>query len=995
LSIRFLLASSALAAVLASPAAAEHVISTAITTPVTTSSSADDIRISSTGSVKPTGGAAVTIDSNNSVKNEGTIQITGANGSTGILASTNLTGNITNTGTITLDENYTATDTDSDGDLDGQFAQGTNRYGIHVLGGGIYTGNIDNSGTITIEGNQSAGIAIDSTLNGLLSQTGKISVIGDDSVGTRLAGSTSDVVLGTGSSTTVQGKNAVGLLIGGNIRGLTINGTVSTTGYRSTTAPADTSKLDSDDLLQGGSAVIVGGNVTNGVLFDSKAAITTYAAAPAVVIGSASQDVTLGVVPTFSSGLIIRGVVQGLGTYDGVSATGVLIGGLGHLVNVIGGMTVLGTIAAKASGASATALHIGAGTTLPLITNGGNIIASGGGTAASAAQAIVIDAGAVVNVISNSGVIAVGRSGTSGTAAAIVDHSGTLALVQNNGVIGVTDASDIGDAATAIDLRSNIVGATVRQIAAASGRPAPTIVGSILFGSGNDTLDIQAGSVVGKVDFGGGTDILSLSGNGVFRGTLFNSAGVAASVGTGATLDVQNLGAVNLSSLAMADNSSLGVSIGDAGNTLYNVTGAATFGTGTKILVTLDRVGTAAGTYTIIDAGTLTGADNLASSVVTLPFLFNSTLTPNAATGEVALTLELKDAGELSLNSSETSILDAALQASDSDRAISNVFLATADSASLKNTLQQLMPDYAGGAFESATKGSRLTAQALSDPNRPPGLWLQEVTWGSSKAIGDTSSYDVSGWGFAGGYERSLGPIGNIGIMAAYMWGKDSARSNQLTNNHYEGGIYWHGGKGPFHAWARASAATIQFSSIRNFSGTLSGAAFNRTALGKWNSRLYSGSGGLSYELRTGRLTIRPNASLEYYKLTENGYSETGGGNAIDLVVRDRTSNETAANAMLAVGYSVFGNDLDASFLRFEVEGGRREILSGKLGSTVASFGSDDPFTLTPEKRDSGWRGAARLVGGGSALSMVIEGNAEQVQGKTSIGGRLGVGMAF
>jgi len=109
------------------PAFAETVVSTAVTTPVATGTANDDLRISSTGSVKPAGGAAVTINSNDSVKNEGAIAITGANGSTGILANTNLSGNITNTGTITIDEAFTPTDSDNDGDLDGPFAQGNNR----------------------------------------------------------------------------------------------------------------------------------------------------------------------------------------------------------------------------------------------------------------------------------------------------------------------------------------------------------------------------------------------------------------------------------------------------------------------------------------------------------------------------------------------------------------------------------------------------------------------------------------------------------------------------------------------------------------------------------------------------------------------------------------------------------------------------------------------------------------------------------------------------
>ena len=137
--MRSLLGSTALGAIIAVsvavPASAETVISTAVTTPQSTSASGD-IKVSSTGSVKPATGAAVTLNTNNYVRNEGTIQVTGANDSTGILANSGLTGEITNSGTITLDESYTPTDTDNDGDLDGPFAQGSNRFGIRVLGPG-------------------------------------------------------------------------------------------------------------------------------------------------------------------------------------------------------------------------------------------------------------------------------------------------------------------------------------------------------------------------------------------------------------------------------------------------------------------------------------------------------------------------------------------------------------------------------------------------------------------------------------------------------------------------------------------------------------------------------------------------------------------------------------------------------------------------------------------------------------------------------------------
>jgi hypothetical protein len=1020
--MRFLLTSAGLgtlAFMIATPAAAETVISTATTAPVKTSTTGD-LRVSSTGSIKPTGGAAITVDSNNYAKNEGVIAIQGANGAVGILANANLTGDITNSGTITIDEDYTATDSDSDGDIDGPFAKGSDRFGIHVLSGGTYTGNVLNSGTITVEGNQSAGIAIDSPLTGSLTDSGVMTVTGDNSVGIRAGAVTGDVIVGSGSTTSVLGQNSIGVLLGGDIGGkVVIQGTIGTSGYRYTTAPSDTSKLDSDDLLQGGSAIIVQGNVAGGILLDAKpadnsstdtdedddgildanettAAVASYGAAPAIVVGSANQDVHIGAVAGSGNnhGIVIKGTVNGNGIYDGVTATGLSIGGLGHAVTVDGGMTVTGSVRATAVGASATAVHVGGGASVPQMVNIGQITASGGGASTDSSTAILIDSGATVNVIANGGTIAATRTGDNGSAAAIVDKSGTLALVQNNGALGVTN-TDLGDLATAIDIRANTTGAVVRQIAAASGAAAPVISGNILFGTGNDTLDIQAGSVIGKVDFGGGTDILTLSGAGLFRGTLANSDALAVAVGTGSTLDVQNLGTVNLASLTTGVNSNIGVTVGNGGHTLYNVAGTASFGTGTKLLVTLDHIGTAAGTYTIIDAGTLTGAENLTSSIVTLPFLFTSKLTPDAATGEVELEVQMKSAGELQLNRSETAILDAATEAADGDKSVAAVFLNVADAATLKNTLQQLMPDHAGGAFETATKGSRLAAAILDSPHPVGGLWMQQLVWGTSKSVGQTSSYDLSSWGATGGYDVPIGRLGSVGLTAAYFYGKDGHLNSQLTSQHYEGGAYWRGEFGPVHGWARATAGTIRFDNRRTFSGAVTDGTVTRAADGKWTGRLYSGSAGLSYEKRMGRLTLRPNGSIEYYKLKEKGYTETGGGDAVDLTVAARDSDETAANALVSVGYDLMGTGADDSWFRLELEGGRRQILSGSLGNTVASFKGGDQFTLTPEDRTSGWRGAVRAIGGGPGVNFLVEGNAEQQQGNTGIGGRLGLNLAI
>jgi len=1034
-------------ALLPAVANAETVISTAITTQVLTSTGNDDVRISSTGSVKPAGGNAVTIDSNDSVKNEGLIQITGANNSAGIVANPGLAGNITNSGTITIDESYTPTDTDNDGDIDGAFAQGSGRFGIHVLSGGTFTGNILNSGNITIEGNASAGIAVDSTLAGNISLTGgTINVLGDNGVGLRTSAVNGNVNL-TNGTIIAQGAGSVGVSLGGNISGaLVIQNSVTASGYRYLTPPADPSKLDADDLLQGGSAVVVAGNVAGGIVFDARpadnsttdtdedddliedanegtAAIFSYGAAPAVQIGTSSQAVTVGAVAssTAGHGLVIKGGIHGNGVYKGVSATGLSIGGAGQTVAIAGGATISGNVTAQASEANAIAIKIGAGATVPELVISGTVAAQGGGTDTTSAQAILVDTGANVTTIRNSGNITAARSGSAGTATAILDKSGGLNLVENSGLITVNNSDTLGTAATAIDLSANTVGATVRQTVVASGT-APAINGQIKFGTGNDVLDIRDGAVTGNVFFGGGSNTLSMSGDGVmngnadfgggagalqlsgtsnFTGNLLNSGGVAATVGTGSQLNATNLGSVGLASLTTGSGATIGVSIdGEAGtNTLYSVSGAANLGTNNLIAVNLLTVGDVAGTYKIIQAGSLTVGSGLTSAVGSLPFLYDSSLVTTVP-NEVSLTIRLKSDDELGINRSEGDILDAVLAAADSDTQIAGVLLDVGDSETLQDTLQQMLPDHAGGAFEAVTKGPRLVNRMFLDPRAPgePGdwrVWTEQVGWASSKSIGATSDYDLGGWGATFGLEAGLGEAGGVGVTLAYLSGRDTHGDNELIANQYEAGLYWRGKWGGLNTYARATAAMINFDSTRRFNGTTDDVLVERETEGDWKGHLYSASVGASYDWQMGRFSVRPSVSLDHFKLSEKSYDEKGGGDAFDLHVDDRDSDETSVNGALALGYDLFGQRENKSWMRVELEGGYRSILSGSLGKTTAHFTDGEDFTLTPEKRKSGWLGGLRVLGGDNGLVLAGEVNAEDRGDKVSVGGRFSVQLAL
>jgi len=1041
-----LLASTCLATLLSTAAYAETTISTATTAPVRTSTiksgAADDIKVVAAGSIKPTvTGPAITIDSGNKVVNEGTIEFSNVDGATGILAGAGTSGAITNsaTGKITIGETYAPTDIDNDGDIDGPFAIGNNRVGIATAG--AFTGAIVNSGAIAIKGNNSAGIRLGGPLTGNFTNDSTISVLGDRAVGVGLQDVAGNVrIAGTIAAT---GVDAIGARLAGNITGaLVVQGNLTATGYRYTTPPADPSKLDADDLLIGGNALSVEGNVTGGIILavppkdataadkDGSAVVRSFGSAAAIRIGSADRAVIIGPVAGTGTGLgfIINGAVLGNGLYTGKDGNAIQVGGLGGAVTVAGGIGIgaTGSVTALSKDTAATAIRIGSGATTPEIRNAGKIEATTGGNAAGAvATAVLVEAGGDVPLIRNSGSITAKTGGDNGTARAIVDLSGKVGTVENSGTISATGALATSDRNIAIDLSANNNGATIKQTAVAAGIAAPSIVGDVRFGGGNDVFDIADGSVKGNsffgagnnklalsgdatyagnarfgagndtmslagtskftglADFGGGSDSLTIGGTSIFSGTLANSQGLAVAV-SGGTFDIG--GAATISSLAITDKGTLGVML-DTGNTGTNlqVTGNASFGAESKLALKLSSIEKAEGQHVVLTAGTLTGATNLTASQTLLPFLYKGTLTSNAT--QLIVDVSRKSTTELGLNRSESGAFDAVLDAVIADKKIENVFLGITDGSQFRNQLGQMLPEHEGGVFETVTTGSRALSRYLQDPNAPFqdegkwGYWVNQAVWGTSKSVGDTASYDVSGWGISAGAEIKSN-LGNFGGSIAFLNGKDGngSNANEVSTSQFEGALHWRLRSDGFLANARVSGAPISMKGTRIFRAEAGAEDIDKTIKGKWDGTLWSASGSVAYDTRVGGLSFRPMVAVDYFKLKEDGYQETGGGNALDLKVLSRDSDELAVSGTVAIGLDFGGTDQYDGWTRFELEGGRRQIVSGTLGATTASFKDGTPFTLTPDDRTSGWVGRFRGIAGNSAFQVAGEVSAEEQQ---------------
>jgi hypothetical protein len=278
------------------------------------------------------------------------------------------------------------------------------------------------------------------------------------------------------------------------------------------------------------------------------------------LIGSTSNPVTIGNFGTTDGedasfgtnpnayGLIVRGSINAFGTYDGVSATGVQIGGsiattgyasvtttansktatsspgattigTSQAVNLGGGVRIVGSVNASSYDANSTAINIGANATVPTILNQDFISSTVSHSTlalttpllstftntsepTSAAYGILIGAGANVTNINNVGTISAAATGDNASAIAIKDLSGTVTNVINEGVIDSQIAAGVvGDktygSVTALDLSANTTGVTLTQKVNAN--PINIYVSTTTSSSGTTTTTAATtGTVLGS-----------------------------------------------------------------------------------------------------------------------------------------------------------------------------------------------------------------------------------------------------------------------------------------------------------------------------------------------------------------------------------------------------------------------------------------------------------------------------------------------------------------
>ena len=344
--------------------------------------------------------SGLVVDSDNSLTLIGNVNGDDINGATGVELFGNNSGSYTQSGNISLEEDFTAENTDDDGFIDGPFAVGEGRTGILISGADPFEGNVELAAgsVISVEGNDSFGINLSNTpmtrngLTGDLTTAGQIAVLGDRSTGVNIAsGVTGDV---TNSGTVaVRGADSQAFVISGDILdgGFSSSGVLSASGFRFDTRLAfvedenisGRESLTAEDLQQAGSALNISGNIAGGVFLNqtfvpavdadgaeildeegnptdsgivaTSSAISQFGSAPAVLIAGDGTPITLGLVTDITDpdaegfdgalqfGFINQGTITSSGVFDDVDATTVSFSN----VTIDGGVSNSGNLGAS------------------------------------------------------------------------------------------------------------------------------------------------------------------------------------------------------------------------------------------------------------------------------------------------------------------------------------------------------------------------------------------------------------------------------------------------------------------------------------------------------------------------------------------------------------------------------------------------------------------------------------------------------------------------
>jgi uncharacterized protein YhjY with autotransporter beta-barrel domain len=584
------------------------------------------------------------------------------------------------------------------------------------------------------------------------------------------------------------------------------------------------------------------------------------------------------------------------------------------------------------------------------------------------ATAIDISATAQMLSLENEGTITAVLIGRNGTATVVNDASGTLSNIVNRGnIVALATTSDSEGAQetdftlVAFDLSNNTSGVTFLQERRADDdltddvTPSdPFLIGNILLGSGDDSITSTAGSLSGNIDFGTGDDVLLLT-DSAYIGAISNQGGLDIQA-VNSALTVTSDGPVAITSASFDAGSSFSPLIDGATGqaATLQASGAISFANGAQItpvlrnLINAEVIGGTAPTFSIASASNLTVGDLVGlNSQEDGSFLFDTSYAVN--NNDLVITVDLREASALGLDTAQIGVnqtaFGATLQALQNNSALGNEVANLGTASEFYAAYNQLMPEFAAAARQFVMANTDGATGAVANhldsarrsQDKPGGAWIQEFAYFADRELaGLSEQYRGEGFGFTGGLDTELGPFHAVGVNFGFastevedVVGVDEP----LDVTTLIAGLYAGYATGALGIDAYVGGGFNQFEQNRRVRiGDYSG-----TSTGDWNGTHIAASLRAGYDVEFGkRYWARPVVSLDYMRLRENAFTETGDV-GVALSVNSRTSEIGSVSGLLNFGAEFNGQ---RTWIRPSVRVGyRNEFLSDPVLTSYSFAG--------------------------------------------------------
>ena len=809
------------------------------------------------------------------------------------------------------------------------------------------TGDFSNTGTINGQGEDIKGINIEADIQGGFVNSAGVSVTGYRSLGRPTISEsfssnsreqiTAEDLFQAGSAITIRANISEGIHFDDGI-----NDVLDDNGNQT---------FDSD------------GNVIRSS--DTPSTVVQNGSAPAILIGDTENSILIGSVaqisdpndPLYESNLqysfVNQGGIQSNGLYDDIDATALSINNaiLSQGINNTGQMTATAYVAPQeltdSDGNSLTpgdgqarVIVLSTNTIADTLDNSGVILASSSEAIDLVyndltnvlpsrhvlATAIDIDTTSTLNEINNTGSISSVLVGRQGTAYAIRDQSGSLSSVTNTGTIGAvgttsdpTGNESINFTLVAIDASQNIDGFTFMQSRAIEDNsssnftPAdPNIFGDIRLGIGNDWVGSSAGNIRGDIDFNLGDDSFYLTGGSFFQGAINNQDGLILGVSDNSTMALTEAEIISITSASFDGTSTFSPVLNgnDGTSSTLQASGNVVFETGATIVPTLTNVvGINQTAFTVASAGgQLTVGDLATLSSSETPFLFNTSY--DVVGNDLVITLQLRDSSELGLDQVQSSAYAPAIQALRNNSELGDAFANITTEREFNSAFNQVLPEFSAAArqFVLANVDGAIGAVAnhldsvRRSPDKPGGAWLQEFAYFADRSLsGLSEQYRGAGFGISTGLDTSLGPFHAVGVNLGFasteiedVLGIDEP----LDVITIQGGAYAGWASGSLGIETYLGGGFNDFEQNRRVRIN----SYSGEAQGDWSGVHINSSARIGYDIDINdKYWIRPTLSLDYLRLSEKSYTETG-DKGIALDVDKRTSESGSATAMFNLG---------------------------------------------------------------------------------------------